>query len=191
MSLVGMPDKEGANLSNKERSGGRTPMQWDGSENAGFSACPPEMLYLPVCPEWTRAKTLEQYLLWKRDGAKNPAAPGTISVAGEEEDPGSLLNWTLSLIALRKGHPAFWADGSFEPVFDRVHAYPMVYRRSDGTETWLVALNPTGESCTLTFPVEGRGTIPAVLSSGKATLRISSGTATLKMNPISVYIAKL
>ena len=190
-SLVGMPDREGANLSYKERSGGRTPMQWDGSENAGFSTCRSEDIYLPVCPEWTAAKTRQQYLEWKASGAKNPTALGTISVADEDEDPGSLLNWTRSLIALRKAHPAFWADASFEPVFDRVNAYPMVYRRSDGTETWIVALNPTGKPCTLTFPQEGRGTVPAVLSSGKATLRISSGKATLKMNPVSVYITRL
>ena len=98
-SLVALPNVEGANHNTKERAGGRTPMQWDGSVNAGFSTCDPSKIYLPVCPEWTPATSYPAYLEWKAAGAKNPTAPGAITVESQENDPASLLNWTRSLIA--------------------------------------------------------------------------------------------
>ena len=46
----GLVSKEGG----YERTGSRTPMQWDGSTNAGFSAAPAEDLYLPLDPDASR-----------------------------------------------------------------------------------------------------------------------------------------
>lgn len=36
------------------RTGARSPMQWDGSLNAGFSRAKPEDLYIPIDPEPSR-----------------------------------------------------------------------------------------------------------------------------------------
>jgi maltose alpha-D-glucosyltransferase/alpha-amylase len=194
-SLVALPNVEGANHNTKERAGGRTPMQWDGSVNAGFSTCDPSKIYLPVCPEWTPATSYPAYLEWKAAGAKNPTAPGAITVESQENDPASLLNWTRSLIALRKANPAFWADSEFVPVFNEAKPYPMVYTRSDGKETWIVALNPTGVKQTVVVPatpgLQRGSTLAPALSCGKVTLRATGRGDILTMGPTSVYIAKM
>ena len=186
-SLVDMPNVEGANHNGKERAGARTPMQWDGGVNAGFSTCAPDKIYLPVCPEWTPATSYPAYLAWKEAGAKNPTGPGAPTVESQEKDPESLLNWTRRLIAFRKETPAFWADADFIPIYDAAHPYPMLYTRSDGSETWLIALNPTGKKQSVTLPFGmGKGVAPA-LSYGKVTLK----GKTLSMAPTSIYIARL
>ena len=194
-SLVALPNVEGANHNTKERAGGRTPMQWDGSVNAGFSTCDPSQIYLPVCPEWTPATSYPAYLEWKAAGAQNPTAPGAITVESQENDPASLLNWTRALIAFRKATPAFWADSAFEPVFNEQKPYPMVYTRSDGTSTYIVALNPTGVKQTVVVPatpdLKRGATLPPVLSYGKVSLRATGRGDILTMGPTSVYIAKV
>lgn len=58
----------------------RTPMQWDSSQNAGFSSQTP---WLPVTEEYQQR-----------------------NVAVMEKDPNSLLNWYKTIIDLRKKHPA-------------------------------------------------------------------------------------
>ena len=184
-SLVDMPNVEGANHNGKERAGARTPMQWDGSATAGFSTCEPEKLYLPVCPEWTPATSLPAYIKWKNEGSRKPTAPGAPTVESQENDPGSLLNWTRRLIALRKANKAFHADSSFTPIFDPEHPYPMVYTRSDGVNTWLVALNPTGKKQTLKLKDIKKA--DPELSYGKATLKCGK----LTMGPTSVFIAPI
>ena len=192
-SLVDLPNVEGANYNGKERAGARTPMQWDGSLNAGFSTCAPDKLYLPVCPEWTPATSLPQYLEWKRNGSPNPTAKGMVTVESQEQDPASLLNWTRALIRLRHAHSALWADSDFIPVFDAEHPYPMVYKRTDGTKTILVALNPTGMKQTLLLPadiVPGKES-PILLSAGTCSVKATAKGARLTMSPTSVLIIEL
>jgi alpha-glucosidase len=73
----------------KGRDGCRSPMQWDGSEHAGFSTITP---WLPVHPDFPRR-----------------------NVASQASDPGSLLTFTRSLIRLRKATPAL-ARGEYVPL---------------------------------------------------------------------------
>lgn len=153
-SLVDLPNVEGANHNGKERSGARTPMQWTSGETAGFSTCSPDKLYLPVCTEWSPATSYPQYLDWKKNfeaGRVKPIAKGEITVESQDKDPESILNWTRELIALRKSSEALWADSKFIPVFNESQPYPMVYLRSNGKETFLIALNPTGTRKILTL----------------------------------------
>ena len=153
-SLVDMPNVEGANHNGKERSGARTPMQWTSGETAGFSTCSPDKLYLPVCTEWSPATSYPQYLDWKKNfeaGKVKPIAKGEITVESQDKDPESILNWTRELIALRKSSEALWADSKFIPVFNESQPYPMVYLRTNGKETLLIALNPTGTRKSLTL----------------------------------------
>ena len=111
------------------RAGGRTPMQWDGTANRGFSTAAPEKLWMPV------------------DGA--PDAP---NVAAEEKDPDSLLAFTRRLIAFRKAHPALAADGGFYPVYARQNAYPYIFLRASGNEKLLVILNPSAAESLAEIP---------------------------------------
>ena len=108
----------------------------------------------------------------------------------QDKDPVSLLNWTRRLIAFRKSTPAFWADANFTPIYDAAHPYPMVYTRSDGNDTWIIALNPTGKKQTVTLPVSlapQKGNIPPEQSFGKVSLKGGS----LSMDPTSIFIARL
>jgi glycosidase len=121
----GLPSKEGGYY----RTGSRTPMQWDGSPNAGFSTAPAEKLYLPI--------------------DRRPDRP---TVAMHEKDPGSLLNTVRELIALRKAHPALWAGGAFEIIFAQANHNLFVYRRTQGSQDLLVALNPANQPLEIRLP---------------------------------------
>ncbi len=81
---IGMGD----NVYLGDRNGVRTPMQWSGDRNAGFSKANPQKLYLPVIidPEYHYE---------------------TVNVEAQLENPHSLLWWTRRLIALRKRYQAF------------------------------------------------------------------------------------
>ena len=45
--IEGLPDVEGSVLTSRNRAGSRTPMQWDGSVNLGFSTAPAENVVYP------------------------------------------------------------------------------------------------------------------------------------------------
>jgi glycosidase len=124
--VEGLPSKEGGYY----RTGSRTPMQWDGASNAGFSTAPAEHLYLPI-----------------------DSLPDRPDVASQQSDPSSLLNTVRKLIELRKAHPALCASGLFEPVFAEAGQSPFVYRRSAAPEDLLVALNPASGPVEVRLPV--------------------------------------
>jgi maltose alpha-D-glucosyltransferase/alpha-amylase len=84
-----------------DRDGVRTPMQWDGGQNAGFSTAPPEKLYVsPVDDE--------------RFGYHH------VNVAAQRADPDSLWNTLRRMIAVRKQEPAFGCgECQFPPIENR------------------------------------------------------------------------
>ncbi len=203
-SLVDLPNVEGANHNGKERSGARTPMQWTSGETAGFSTCSPDKLYLPVCTEWSPATSYPQYLDWKKNfeaGKVKPIAKGEITVESQDKDPESILNWTRELIALRKSSEALWADSKFIPIFNESQPYPMVYLRSNGKETFLIALNPTGTRKSLTLNneissyrsmTEGvKGIVNPVASLGKCSYRRTGKGDVLTLDATSGIIIRL
>ncbi len=83
---IGMGD----NIWLDDRNGVRTPMQWDATEHAGFSAVEP---FAPLLED--------EY------------SPQRVNAAAQQADPGSLYRTLERMIALRKKHPAF-GRGSFE-----------------------------------------------------------------------------
>lgn len=203
-SLVDLPNVEGANHNGKERSGARTPMQWTSGETAGFSTCSPDKLYLPICTEWSPATSYQQYLDWKKNfeaGKVKPIAKGEITVESQDKDPKSILNWTRELIALRKSSEALWADSKFIPVFNESQPYPMVYLRSNGKETFLIALNPTGTRKSLTLNdevssyrsmTEGvKGIVNPVVSLGKCSYKRTGKGDVLTLDATSGIIIRL
>ena len=189
-SLVDLPNVEGANHNGKERAGGRSPMQWNSEPNAGFSTCAPENIYISVCPEWTPATSYPLYLEWKAAGSKNPTAPGAITVESQEGDPQSLLNWTRALIKLRKENKAFWASSRFEPVFDESRPYPMLFLRTDGLDTYLIALNPTSKKQKATLDLSSQAP-STVLNSGKFSCKTGRKGLQINMGPVSAAVVKL
>lgn len=203
-SLVDLPNVEGANHNGKERSGARTPMQWTSGETAGFSTCSPDKLYLPICTEWSLATSYPQYLDWKKNfeaGKVKPIAKGEITVESQDKDPESILNWTRELIALRKSSEALWADSKFIPIFNESQPYPMVYLRSNGKETFLIALNPTGTRKSLTLNdkissyrsmTEGvKGIVNPVASIGKGSYKRTGKGDVLTLDATSGIIIRL
>lgn len=203
-SLVDLPNVEGANHNGKERSGARTPMQWTSGETAGFSTCSPDKLYLPVCTEWSPATSYPQYLDWKKNfeaGKVKTIAKGEITVESQDKDPESILNWTRELIALRKSSEALWADSKFIPVFNESQPYPVVYLRSNGKETFLIALNPTGTRKSLTLNdeissyrsmTEGvKGIVNPVASLGKCSYKRTGKGDVLTLDATSGIIIRL
>ncbi len=126
-TVKNLPSKEGG----YDRTGARTPMQWDRSANAGFSRAAAGQLYLPVDPD--------------------PERP---NVADQANSPESLLSHVRQLIALRKSHPALQASALFEPLYAEPGRCPFVYRRADGGETLLVAINPSEREVKVELPPE-------------------------------------
>lgn len=124
-----LPSKEGG----YDRTGSRTPMQWNGAANAGFSSAPAGQLYLPVEPE-----------------------PEDRTVTAQEQDPQSLLNTVRGLIELRRAHPALCNRSEFLPLYARSGGYPFVFlRRGDG-EQIIVAINPSDRPVEVRVPeIEG------------------------------------
>ncbi|MEW2402425.1 alpha-amylase family glycosyl hydrolase [Streptomyces sp. NPDC046862] len=112
--IDGLPDTEGSVLGPRyNRAGSRTPMQWDDTENAGFSTAPVDDLYLPVDPAHDRP-----------------------TVAAQHADEGSLLHLVRRLVRLRTTTPELGSGGSVEVL----HAgYPFVYVRGG---RYLVVVNP-------------------------------------------------
>lgn len=119
----------------------------------------------------------------------------------QENDPESILNWTRALISLRKNSKALWADSRFIPIFNEEQPYPMVYLRSNGTETFLIVLNPTSERKTLVLDGEidpylsalksVKGLVSPLLTTGKATCKRNAKGTTLKLDATSGMIIKL
>ena len=99
MRRKGKPEEEiYESLRRKSRDNSRTPMQWDDTENAGFSEAEP---WISVIPNYKEINTLDR------------------------EDENSIFSYYRKLIRLRKTVPVL-ADGSFEALLeedDRILAY--------------------------------------------------------------------
>lgn len=111
-----------------ERTGSRSPMAFDTSENAGFSTADPSKLYI------------------KQDESKSE-----INVETEEKDRDSLLNEVKALIKLRHEHSALSGTSDIEMLTLKENGFPLVYRRKNAKESMLVILNPSDEECSLGF----------------------------------------
>ena len=90
----------------------RTPMPWDGSENAGFTTARP---WLPLNADWP-----------------------TRNVAQMAEEPHSILTLYRRLLAMRRAHPAL-SIGDFA-LLD-AEGDVLAYERRHGAERLIVALN--------------------------------------------------
>ena len=116
----------------------RTPMQWDDSPNAGFSAPEVEDLWLPIAANYTE-----------------------VNVTSELKDPHSFLNYYRRLLATRKATPALlWGDYlSHDLNSTEAQQTCFVYERRTEDQRVLVALNFSGQDQTISLPASGKGRI--------------------------------
>ena len=115
----------------KGRDNARTPMQWDASENAGFTEAKP---WISVNPNYRE-----------------------INAASQIKDPSSVFSFYQNLISLRKTWPVF-VDGDFSLLFPE-DPQIFAYTRDDGDTRLLVCANFTGEKAAFHLPAgwEGAG----------------------------------
>jgi glycosidase len=108
------------------RDSGRTPMAWEAGPSGGFSAAPPEALWLPL-----------------------HGGHETLNVAAERRRPDSLLRLYRRLLRVRRASPALHAG-----AYRALGAPPGVfaYERSAGEARALVALNLAAEPAALPLP---------------------------------------
>jgi len=113
---IGMGD----NILLGDRNGVRTPMQWSGGWNAGFSNAEPQRLYAPLIQD-----PVYGY----------PA----VNVISQRESEHSLLRWMQRIIIARRSNGVF-GRGSIEFLYPANHRI-LTYLRRLGKETVLVVNN--------------------------------------------------
>lgn len=111
-----------------ERTGARSPMQWDKGVNAGFSAAAKEKLYIPQDPAADRPTVAEQLM-----------------------DPNSQLNQVRELIALRQAHRALQNRSGIVFVCNGAAKTALAYERVCDHERLLVVLNPYREAVSFCY----------------------------------------
>lgn len=109
-------------LRQRSRDNGRTPMQWNSGQNAGFTSGTPWIM--------------------------PPENYKTINVEAESQDDDSILNYYKKLIQLRKEFPVI-SDGQITFLCED-HADVFAYRRFLGEDALLVFNNLTGKEVMLT-----------------------------------------
>lgn len=169
--LPDWPEKEGSIMGrNANRSGSRTPMQWTAGPTAGFSDGDSASLYLPLDPD--------------------PLRP---TVAAQEDDPVSLLNYVRGLLALRKQSPALATRGNWQMISDIDRPYPMVYERSAGNERYVVAVNPAGRNVEALLPASGAAQVRYVYGTEDKGVHYKTGRNgdRIKLGPVSAAVFRL
>lgn len=109
------------------RDNARTPMQWDASEQAGFTTGKP----------WLKV---------------NPNYP-YINVALEQKQTDGILSFYKAMIAFRKAHPVF-VHGSYAPISVE-NPVLFIYRRTHVEEEALVIHNCSDEEQSIPIDIQG------------------------------------
>ncbi|EAQ50717.1 MULTISPECIES: glycoside hydrolase family 13 protein [Leeuwenhoekiella] len=137
------------NLRFGSRDHGRTPMQWDASENAGFTTGNP---WLPLNPNYAE-----------------------INTQAEEADENSVLNHFKKLTALRKNADAL-IYGDYELLIPE-HPQVYAYTRSLGDEQFLIVLNFSQEQTSV--ELEGLSSFSELKINNYSNLKKTAKTLSL------------
>src|SRR6202522_1089332 len=157
IGIAGWPEEKG-------RDGERTPMQWNNSDNAGFSAAKP---WLPV-----------------------PASYKTHNVASELEDQNSVLQFYKHLLALRHHEPAL-IDGDYVAL-NQDNPNVLSYLRRYKNEAVLVVLNMSATAQQISFNLTEDGFATTKATTLLATSSSATGQLNqVALEPFGVYIARV
>jgi maltose alpha-D-glucosyltransferase/alpha-amylase len=155
---VGMAE----NLAIEGRYSVRSPMQWSGDPQAGFTTAPEACR--PII----------------EDG---PFGYPAVNVARQRRDPGSLLNWMERLIRRRRECPEFgWGEWALLDAGD-----PAVFaQRSDWDGSTVVAVhNLSGRETHASLDLDGDGALVNLFENEDHELH--AGTATLELAPYGAH----
>jgi len=156
---LGWPNEKG-------RDGERTPMQWNGNVNAGFSEVAP---WLPVPPSFK-----------------------THNVETQLKDPDSILQFYKHLLRLRREETGL-RDGEYVPLNDD-QTNVVSYLRRYKNEAVLVVLNMSATDQQMNFDLGKQGFSAAKATTLLTTLSTHPQEVTLasvSMEPFAVYIGKI
>jgi maltose alpha-D-glucosyltransferase/alpha-amylase len=164
---IGMGD----NIYLGDRNGVRTPMQWNGDRNAGFSRSDPQALYLPL--------VIDPVFHYQ-----------ALNVEAQRRVPSSLLNWMRRLIAIRKRYPVF-GRGTIEFLHPSNLAI-LAYTRSYGDQTILVVNNLSRFVQPAELDLRAfAGSVPVELFGETVFPRVSENPYFLSLGPHTFYWFRL
>jgi maltose alpha-D-glucosyltransferase / alpha-amylase len=164
---IGMGD----NVYLGDRNSVRTPMQWNGGVNAGFSGADPERLWLPLI-----SNAVYGYQ--------------AINVESQERNSTSLLSWTRRLIEVRRFTKAF-GRGSIEFLKPDNHRV-LAFTRTLGRDTVLVVSNLAGTAQVVELDLARlAGAIPIEMFGGSIFPRIGREPYIMMMGPYDFYWFRL
>ena len=146
------------NLRHMSRDNSRTPMQWDGSAQGGFTSG--SKPWLAVNPNYTE-----------------------INAAQELADPDSIYHYTQKMIALRHKTPAL-VYGDYKDL-DPQNPAVFAYTRCLGEERYLVVLNMSGKP--VAYSIAGGIQPKALLLTNQGSKEINQATLNLKGWEARVY----
>ena len=164
---IGMGD----NISLGDRNGVRTPMQWDGGVNAGFSSAAPESLYSsPIL---------------------NPVYGfPAVNVDSQSRSQHSLLSWMRNLLRVRKSTSIF-GRGSIEFLYPENHRV-LAFVRQLGSETILAVNNLSASAQAVELDLAPfKGNILVEMSGRNIFPRVSDRPYLLTLGPYQFYWFRL
>lgn len=164
---IGMGD----NINLGDRNGVRTPMQWTGETNAGFSTAPPERLYAPLI----------------QDPVYGYPAVNVLRQKGSEH---SLLNWMQLIITVRTSTAVF-GRGSIEFLYPANHRI-LAYVRRLGNESVLVVNNLSSSAQAVELDLRRyKGSIPIEMFGRNMFPRVGDLPYLLTLGPYQFYWFRL
>ena len=157
----------GDNINLGDRNGVRTPMQWNGGWNAGFSVAVPESLYAPLVQDPVYGF---------------PA----VNVVRQKASEHSLLNWMKSIIAVRKSTAVF-GRGSIEFLYPANHRI-LAYVRRLGDEAVLVVNNLSSSAQAVELDLRRqKGNIPIEMFGRNMFPRVDDLPYRITLGPYQFY----
>jgi maltose alpha-D-glucosyltransferase/alpha-amylase len=164
---IGMGD----NLYVGDRDGVRTPMQWSGDRNAGFSRADFAQLYLPPLMD-----PLYGYQ--------------ACNVEQQQRTESSLLQWLRRFLRIRQAHPVF-GRGTFQ-LAEATNPSILAFVRSSDTETILCVNNLSRFAQPVTLDIRKfAGTVPVELVGRVPFPRVRSRPYPLTLGPHGFYWLRL
>ena len=164
---IGMGD----DLSQADRNGVRTPMQWNASTSGGFSTAAPADCFFPPIQDPVYG--------FQR-----------VNVNSQEQDPSSLLKWHSRQLELRRRHPTF-AHGDLTFI-DTNNPAILAFTRRTEDETLLIVSNFAANAQAVELDLSAHlNRTPVTLAGASPFARIGEGPYTMTLGKYDYYWMRL